>query len=162
MLNNVYAVLSQNTDILEDAKRNKSAYLKEWKSIPWRKIEQSIYKLQCDIACAEIDENYKKARNLQRILLSKDSALLYSIKRVTMFNRGYKTPGVDGMIIKSHPERMALFYNLKSKNLGEYKPLPARRVYIDKANGYCCSLNSIVFPSIFCFYLVIVPFLIIL
>ena len=48
MSNNVYAVLSQNTDILEDAKRNKSAYLKE--------IEQSIYKLQCDIACAEIDK----------------------------------------------------------------------------------------------------------
>lgn len=56
MSNNVYAVLSQNTDILEDAKRNKSAYLEEWKSIPWKKIEQSIYKLQCDIACAEIDE----------------------------------------------------------------------------------------------------------
>ena len=56
MSNNVYAVLSQNTDILEDAKRNKSAYLKEWKSIPWKKIEQSIYKLQCDIACAEIDK----------------------------------------------------------------------------------------------------------
>lgn len=135
MSNNVYAELSQNIDILEDAKQNESAYLEEWKSIPWKKIEQSIYKLQCDIACAEIDENYRKARNLQRILLSKDSALLYSIKRVTMFNRGYKTPGVDGMIIKSHPERMALFYNLKSKNFREYKPLPSRRVYIDKANG---------------------------
>ena len=135
MSKNVYAVLSQSNDILEDAKQNKSVYLDEWKTIPWNKIEKSIYKLQYDIACAEIDGNYRKARNLQRILLSKDSALLYSIKRVTMYNRGYKTPGVDGMIVKSHPERMALFYNLKSKKLSEYKPLPVRRVYIEKSNG---------------------------
>ena len=57
MSKNVYAVLSQNSDILEEAKQNESVYLDEWKSIPWNKIEQSIYKLQYDIACAEIDGN---------------------------------------------------------------------------------------------------------
>jgi len=53
MSKDVYAGLSQNS-ILEDAKQNKSVYEDEWKSIPWLKIERSIYKLQCDIACAEI------------------------------------------------------------------------------------------------------------
>ena len=135
MSKNVYADKSQNRIILEDAKHNKSVYTDQWTSIPWEKLERSIYKLQCDIARAEIDGDYRKARNLQRILLSKDSTLLYSIRRVTMLNRGYKTPGIDGMILKSHPERMALFYNLKSHGINQYEPLPVRRVYIDKTNG---------------------------
>ena len=135
MSKNVYAEKSQKEILLEDATQNKSEYTQQWNSIPWKKIERSIFELQCDIACAEIDGNYRKARNLQRILLSKDSALLYSIKRVTLVNRGYRTPGVDGMIIKSHPERMALFYNLKSQNINQYKPLPLRRDYTDKVNS---------------------------
>ena len=135
MSKTVYADKSQNEIILEDATQNKSEYIQQWESIPWKNIERSIYKLQCDIACAEIDGNYRKARNLQRILLNKDSALLYSIRRATLINRGHRTPGVDGMIFKSHPERMALFYNLKSQNISQYKPLPVRRIYIDKANG---------------------------
>ena len=59
MSKTVYADKSQNEIILEDATQNKSEYIQQWESIPWKNIERSIYKLQCDIACAEIDENYK-------------------------------------------------------------------------------------------------------
>ena len=112
MSKNVYADKSQNRFFLEDAYAHESVYNDQWTQIPWEKLERSIYKLQCDIARAEIDGDYRKARNLQRILLNKDSALLYSIRRVTMLNRDHRTSGIDGMILKSHPERMALFYNL--------------------------------------------------
>ena len=101
-------------EIMEDAKQNKSRYLEEWKNIPWKKIEKSIYDLQCDIASAEIEGNKKKARNLQRILIARDTAILLAIRKVTIDNKGSKTPGIDGMVIKSHPERMALYNKLKS------------------------------------------------
>ena len=135
MSNNVYARMSHNKELLEDAKQNKSKYLEEWENIPWKKIERSIFKLQCDIACAEIEENHSKAKQLQRKLLNKDSAILYGIRRATILNRGWRTPGIDGMILKTHPERMALYYRLKSQKLNKYEPLPVRRVYIDKPNG---------------------------
>lgn len=135
MAKDVYADKCQNMDILEEAEQNESEYTLQWESKPWKKIEQSIFNLQCDIACAEIAGDYGKARNLQRILLNKDSALLYSIKKVTQINRGRKTAGIDGMKITSHAERMALFYNLKSQKVNQYEPLPVRRVYIDKPNG---------------------------
>jgi len=44
------------------------------------------------IASAEIDGKNQKARNLQRILLSKDSLLLVTIKEVTIENRSSRTP----------------------------------------------------------------------
>ena len=109
--------------------------MKQWKDTPWRKIERSIFKLQCDIACAEIRKDYNKAKQLQRLLIDKDSAILYGIRRATMINKGWRTPGIDGMIFKTHPERMALYYKLKSQKISEYEPLPVRRVYIKKANG---------------------------
>lgn len=134
MSKDVYADLSQNS-ILEDAKQNESVYEDEWNSIPWQKIERSIYKLQCDIACAEIRKEYSKAKQLQRLLLNKDSTILYGIRRATILNSGRRTPGIDGMVLRSHPERMALYYKLKSMKLKEYEPLPVRRVYIRKSNG---------------------------
>ena len=97
MSNSVWKVVNYD-EIIKDAKQNKSEYLEEWKSIPWNKIYKGIFDLQCDIASAEIDGENQKARNLQRILLAKDSLLLVAIKEVTIENRGSRTPGIDGMI----------------------------------------------------------------
>lgn len=84
--------------------------------------------LQCDIASAEIEGNKKKVRNLQRTLLAKKTLLLVAIKKVTIENKGSKTPGIDGMVIKSHPERMALYNKLKSYRIKDYEPSPVRRI----------------------------------
>lgn len=107
----------------------------EWKNLPWRKFERGIFELQQRIFSAEVNKEYKKARNLQRVLLCKNSALLLSIKRVTQINSGRNTPGVDGMVISSDAERMALYYKLKNRSVFLHKASPVRRVYIDKKNG---------------------------
>ena len=127
------------TDDINDIRQSVSLYASEleskWKEIPWHKLERSIFDLQQRIFRAEINKEYKKARNLQRILLNKDSALLYSIRRVTQINGGRNTPGVDGMIIRSDAECMALYYKLKERSVFLHKASPVRRVYIDKKNG---------------------------
>jgi len=81
------------------------------------------------------EKDYSKAKQLQRLLLNKNSTILYGIRRATLLNGGWKTPGIDGMVLRSHPERMALYYMLKSIKLSEYEPSPVRRVYIRKSNG---------------------------
>ncbi|WP_323735826.1 group II intron reverse transcriptase/maturase [Methanosphaera sp. ISO3-F5] len=127
------------TDNINDISQSVSLYASklecEWKEIPWHKIERSIFDLQQRIFSAEINKEYNKARNLQRILLNKDSTLLYSIRRVTQINGGKRTPGIDGMIILSDAERMALYYKLKERSVFLHKASPVRRVYIDKKNG---------------------------
>ena len=120
----------------------------EWKNLPWRKFEKGIFELQQRIFSAEVNEEYKKARNLQRVLLCKNSALLISIKRVTQINGGRNTPGVDGMVISSDAERMALYYKLKNRSVFLHKASPVRMVYIDKKNGKI-SNNNVYFVLIF-------------
>ena len=107
----------------------------EWKSIPWTKLEENIFDLQQRIFHAEIDKDYSKARNLQRMLLRANSTLLYSIRRVTEINEGRKTPGIDNLIIRTDAERMALYNILKKRSVFLHKASPVKRVYIDKKNG---------------------------
>jgi len=134
MSKNVYAGKRLNEKILEDAKQNKYAYDEEWNSIPWNKIEHSIHKLQCDIASSEIEEDYRKERNLQRLLLSKDGLIFYAIKNVTMFSNDCMIPGTDKMIINSDSERMALYNFIKSVNIKDYNPVPMSIVRPKKKN----------------------------
>lgn len=107
----------------------------EWNNIPWLNLKKNIFDLQQRIFHAEINKEYTKARNLQRKLLIEDSALLYSIRRVTEINEGKKTPGIDNMVIKTDAERMALYYKLKERSVFLHRAHPVRRVYIDKKNG---------------------------
>lgn len=61
---------------------------KEWKAINWRKIERDIFKLQQRIFRAEANGEYRKVRDLTRLLVNSKKALLYSIRVVTQLNSG--------------------------------------------------------------------------
>jgi len=56
-----------------------------------------------------------------------------AVRRVTQVNQGKNTPGVDKVVIKTPKARGELVDLLA--NYEPWKPLPARRVYIPKANG---------------------------
>ena len=61
-----------------------------------------------------------------------------------MQNKGSKTPGVDGIIIKTPEEKLALAKNMKRRR---YQPSPLRRIYIPKA-GNKKKLRPISIPTI--------------
>ena len=81
-------------------------------------------------------------KTLQWILTHSFSAKLIAVKKV-MQNKGSKTPGVDGIIIKTPEEKLALAKNMKRKG---YQPSPLRRIYIPKA-GNTKKLRPISMPT---------------
>jgi hypothetical protein len=87
-----------------------------------------------------------KGRKFDRLLrLIADKSWLAEAARITLASSGANTPGVDGvnkemMEGNLHHELEAIRAELLA---GSYVPLPARRVYIPKANGKLRPLASI-------------------
>ena len=102
-----------------------------WDKIDWRKAEKEIKKLQGRIAKAVKEGNQRKVKALQWILSKSFYAKALAVRRVTT-NKGGKTPGVDGITLKTPEEKAQMVKELK--RLG-YKARPLRRVFIPKTNG---------------------------
>jgi len=100
----------------------------EWNHLPWRKLEQTVFKLQKQIYRASTRGDSKTTRRLQRLLMSSWAAKCLAVRRVTQDNRGKKTAGVDG--VKSVPphQRLALVRDLRISP----KSRPVRRIWIPK------------------------------
>ncbi|GAA0796055.1 group II intron reverse transcriptase/maturase [Marinobacterium sediminicola] len=75
--------------------------------------------------------NWRKVKQLQRLLTRSTSAKALAIKRVTE-NRGSKTPGIDGVVWSTPKAKMLALSNLSTR---DYKAKPLRRIHIPKANG---------------------------
>lgn len=100
----------------------------EWKKIPWRELEVSVFKLQKRIYQASERNDIKTMHRLQRLLLKSESAKLLAVRRVTQDNLGRRTPGIDGVAKLDQEERARL---AESLNL-EDKSKPVRRIWIPK------------------------------
>src|SRR5260370_19777270 len=86
-----------------------------WNKLPWRKLEQHVYRRQKRIFRAEQRGNRRAVHKLQKLLMKSRSARLIAVRRVTQDNRGKKTAGIDG--VKSvHPkQRVEMVYQLQPK-----------------------------------------------
>jgi RNA-directed DNA polymerase len=100
----------------------------EWNTIPWRKLEVRVFKLQKRIYQATTRGETKKAHRLQKLLASSWSAKSLAVRRVTQENTGKKTAGVDGVKSLTPPKRLQLIADMDL-----HEPVkPVRRVGIDK------------------------------
>lgn len=68
----------------------------EWNTIPWRKLEKFVFKLQKRIYQASKCNYIKKVHKLQRLLLNSISAKLIAVKKATQKNKGKRTAGIAG------------------------------------------------------------------
>jgi RNA-directed DNA polymerase len=104
-----------------------------WRELPWRKLEQHVYRMQKRIYRARKPGNKRQVEKLQKLLLKSEAARLLAVRRVTQDNQGKKTAGVDG--VKSVPpnERFLMAKQLHAKHWKDRRqPKPVRRVWIPK------------------------------
>ncbi|MBV0900155.1 MAG: reverse transcriptase N-terminal domain-containing protein [Wolbachia endosymbiont of Fragariocoptes setiger] len=101
----------------------------KWSTIPWRKLEKFVFKLQKRIYQAASCNDIKKVHKLQRLLLNSMSAKLLAVRKVTQDNRGKKTAGIDGKANLTQKERLQLAYSLDVRE----KAKPSRRIWIPKS-----------------------------
>lgn len=115
--------------------KSATSFPTKWNEIQWTRIRKYVNRLQQRIYRAESLGNRRETRQLQRLLMRSKAALLLSIKRITQENKGKKTAGVDGMIIKTEDERMNLYRKMYSRTIAHHNPKPSYRTYIKKKNG---------------------------
>jgi RNA-directed DNA polymerase len=129
-------MMTQNTGIRrepEAAQPAAGASLRatDWHSIPWKKVNRNVRRLQRRIAQAQQQGRRRKVRALQIILTRSHSARCLAVRRITE-NTGSQTPGVDGLLLKTPEKKAEAVENLRTK---DYQPQPLRRIHIPKASG---------------------------
>jgi RNA-directed DNA polymerase len=102
----------------------------DWRTLPWKKFQRNVRRLQQRIYRAERRGDWKCVRSLQRLVLHSWSARCLAVRQVTQDNRGKHTPGVDGVASLKPKQRLALAKTLRK--LLEWIAAPIRRVYIPK------------------------------
>src|SRR5258708_21019884 len=66
-----------------------------WKNLPWKKLEQHVFRLQKRIYRASQHGEKRKGEKLQKLLMKSEAARLLPVRRVTKDNQGKKTAGIE-------------------------------------------------------------------
>jgi RNA-directed DNA polymerase len=103
----------------------------DWHSIPWKKVNEHVRRLQARIVQAMQARKWHKVQALQHLLTHSFSGKALAVRRVTE-NQGKNTPGVDKVIWKDPEKKWMAIHQMQQKG---YKALPLRRVYIPKSHG---------------------------
>jgi RNA-directed DNA polymerase len=114
-----------------------------WDTIPWKKIQRVVFKLQKRIYQAARRDDVGTVRRLQRLLMTSWSAKLLAVRKVTQDNQGKRTAGIDGVKALMPEQRLTLSCTL----LLDGKAAPARRVWIPKAGS--TELRPLGIPTIY-------------
>jgi group II intron reverse transcriptase/maturase len=105
-----------------------------WKTLPWKRFQKVVFRLQTRIYKARKNGNHKLVRRLQKLLLNSKAAKYLAVRQVTQLNQGKATAGVDGKTALNCNERMQLAERLKS-GWKSWKHQELRRVNIPKKYG---------------------------
>jgi RNA-directed DNA polymerase len=102
-----------------------------WDTLPWRKLERNVYRLQKRIYQASRQGNREAVHKLQRLLIHSRSAVFIAVRRATQDNQGKKSAGVDGIASLTNRQKYQLAMEIINRPLTD-KAFPVRRVWIPK------------------------------
>lgn len=103
-----------------------------WKAIPWRKLEQHVFRIQKRIYRASQQGKTRTVQKLQKLLMKSEAARLLAVRRVTQDNQGKKTAGVDGVKSVQPAQRLVMAKLIHPNQWKRHKTRPVRRVWIPK------------------------------
>ncbi len=112
---------------------NVTAKTTEWHEVNWQNAYRNVRNLRRRIFKATELKDWRKVRNLQRLMLHSYSNILLAGRKATQDNKGRKTAGVDKVPIETPRKRGQMVDDIINNQ--DWKPKPARRVYIPKLNG---------------------------
>ncbi|KAF3885366.1 MULTISPECIES: group II intron reverse transcriptase/maturase [Nostocales] len=114
--------------------RRSSNISESWKTLPWKKFRQNLFRLQRRIYKAVCVGDYRKARSLQKLILKSTSARLLAVRQVSQLNAGKKTPGIDGIAKLTFLQRFDLADKLL-RHGRNWKHQGLREIPIPKKDG---------------------------
>jgi RNA-directed DNA polymerase len=106
--------------------------LTDWDAINWPAQDKSVRRLRQRIFKAVQAGDWKKVRNLQKLMLRSLANTLVSVRQVSQRSTGRRTPGIDGEVALTSADRARLANQLHHQ---AEKALPVRRVHIPKKGG---------------------------
>jgi RNA-directed DNA polymerase len=107
-----------------------------WKAVPWRKLEQHVFRIQKRIYRASQQGKTRTVQKLQKLLMKSEAARLLAVRRVTQDNQGKKTAGTEGVKSVRPAQRFVMAQEIHPKHWKQRKTAPVRRVwipYVDKS-----------------------------
>ena len=104
--------------------------LEYWNQINWRQINKAVRNLRQRILIARKNGDWRKLRNLQKLMQRSYANLLLSVRKITHTNKGKATAGIDKEVINTPEQRVKLVNDWSGGN-----QKPTKRVMIPKANG---------------------------
>ena len=106
----------------------------EWGAVDWRAAEEDVRRMRQRIFAATRAEDWKKVRNLQKLMLRSRANALISVRRVTEVNAGRKTAGVDGQVVVLDQHKVELTGWVQHRTK-PWSPRSVKRVYVPKSDG---------------------------
>jgi len=103
----------------------------QWTFTRWKKADSIIAKLQHRIAKATLEGDYRKIRNLQRLLVKSYSARLKAVLQCSQENKRKSTPGIDGELWTTPKLKLEAASLLRKRS----KTKPLLRISIPKKDG---------------------------
>ena len=103
----------------------------DWNQIDWKKVQDTVTRLQARIVKAQQEGRYGKVKSLTRILTHSFATKAMAVKQVTT-NKGKRTSGVDGVTWISAKSKAQAICELQQEG---YRAKPLRRKYIPKAGS---------------------------
>lgn len=105
----------------------------QWQAVYWRQVNRRVRNLRRRIFRATRENDHRKVKSLQKLMLRSRANAVKSVRQVTQINKGKLTPGVDKLVVKTTEARSRLIDRVLSHQ--PWRASPVQRVYIPKANG---------------------------